>query len=248
MLVLRHHQVMSRPQISLLLRRQQLVCGVACVRAWMRRCVGACMRGCVHSCSSNAWYVEDSANCVCVCVCLCTYARACVCVPPPPPPPLGSDVVPVFLSLTRQLTNVTSDTVYRLGARHESCDEVCGALGPEYSCDVVSTSNVNSAQSLTDALASVGHIVPATASFVTDHCSASGWEGNVPFRDVNIPNTYFYCPDTSKTTCGAKQIYRQRLCGCNTIVTGDTSVASSPPPTSASTLLFALSLSYSLNP
>ena len=101
MLVLRHHQVMSRPQMSLLLRRQQLVCGVACVRAWMRRCVGACMRGCVHSCSSNPWYVEDSANCVCVCVCLCTYARACVCVPPPPPLSVVSEVVPVFLSLTR---------------------------------------------------------------------------------------------------------------------------------------------------
>ena len=207
------------------------------------------MRGCVHSCSSNAWYVEDSANSVCVCVCVYARTRARVFVSPHPHPSQSSaEVVPVFLSLTRQLTNVTSDTVYRLGARHESCDEVCGALGPEYSCDVVSTSNVNSAQSLTDALASVGHIVPATASFVTDHCSASGWEGNVPFRDVNIPNTYFYCPDTSKTTCGAKQIYRQRLCGCNTIVTGDTSVASSPPPTSASTLLFALSLSYSLNP
>ena len=120
----------------------------------------------------------------------------------------GSDVI----------GDCVSSAVYKLGATNQNCEEVCGSLGPEYSCDRVSTSNVNSQQLLIDVLASVGHIVPATASFDTQDCSSSGWGGNVPFLDIGIPSSIFGCPDTSKTMCDAKHIYRQRVCACHCII------------------------------
>jgi len=109
------------------------------------------------------------------------------------------------------------DPIYTLGERNEDCNEVCGSLGSGYTCDRVTTSNINTQQLLVDVLANVGHIVPQTALFSED-CGGGAWEGNAPFWDSGYsnPNQYFYCTgtDMSKTLCDAKHIFRQRVCAC----------------------------------
>ena len=120
--------------------------------------------------------------------------------------PTPVSLLPSMLPTSPAKTWVTSN----LG---QSCTDACvSSLGAGYSCYLPAMWQIDSLAK-TQALGCTG-----TIAWDADHLNGeptSGWEGNVPFIDIQIPDScYFNIPGQSQSTCGASSMYRHRFCAC----------------------------------
>ena len=100
----------------------------------------------------------------------------------------------------------TPATKWVTSALSQSCTSACiASFGTAYGCDLPAMWAIDSLTK-TQALGCPG---------TTAASASGGWEGNVPFVDINMYSTCFFnLPGQNQSTCEASHIYRHRFCAC----------------------------------